>query len=75
MLFEPLRLGSLRVKNRVLRSSVAGRFDNFDGSGTDVRINWDVSFARGGVGAAGGAQGVGARTPPAPGEPSQEPES
>jgi 2,4-dienoyl-CoA reductase (NADPH2) len=41
----------LTVKNRVLRSSVAGRFDNFDGSGTDVRINWDVSFARGGVGA------------------------
>jgi 2,4-dienoyl-CoA reductase (NADPH2) len=51
VLFEPLRLGGLTVKNRVLRSSVAGRFDNFDGSGTDVRINWDVSFARGGVGA------------------------
>jgi 2,4-dienoyl-CoA reductase-like NADH-dependent reductase (Old Yellow Enzyme family) len=50
-IFEPLRLGALTVKNRVLRSSVAGRFDNFDGSGTDVRINWDVSFARGGVGA------------------------
>ncbi len=50
-IFQPLRLGALEVRNRVLRSSVAGRFDNYDGSGTRVRINWDVRFARGGVGA------------------------
>ena len=50
-IFEPLQLGPLTVKNRVLRSSVAGRFDNYDGSGTAVRIDWDVKFARGGVGA------------------------
>jgi 2,4-dienoyl-CoA reductase-like NADH-dependent reductase (Old Yellow Enzyme family) len=50
-IFEPLSLGNLTVKNRVLRSSVAGRFDNYDGSGTAVRVNWDVKFARGGVGA------------------------
>ena len=50
-IFQPLRLGSLAVKNRILRSSVAGRFDNYDGSGTAVRLNWDVKFARGGVGA------------------------
>jgi len=50
-IFQPLRLGPLTVKNRVLRSSVAGRFDNYDGSGTHVRINWDLKFARGGVGA------------------------
>jgi 2,4-dienoyl-CoA reductase-like NADH-dependent reductase (Old Yellow Enzyme family) len=50
-IFEPLRLGPLTVKNRVLRSSVSGRFDNYDGSGTEVRINWDVKFARGGAGA------------------------
>jgi len=50
-IFEPLRLGNLLVKNRVLRSSVGGRFDNYDGSGTEVRINWDLKFARGGVGA------------------------
>jgi 2,4-dienoyl-CoA reductase-like NADH-dependent reductase (Old Yellow Enzyme family) len=50
-IFEPLQLGPLTVRNRVLRSSVAGRFDNYDGSGTQVRINWDLKFARGGVGA------------------------
>jgi 2,4-dienoyl-CoA reductase-like NADH-dependent reductase (Old Yellow Enzyme family) len=49
--FEPLRLGPLEVKNRVLRSSVSGRFDNYDGSGTPVRITWDLKTARGGVGA------------------------
>jgi 2,4-dienoyl-CoA reductase (NADPH2) len=51
VVFEPLRLGNLTIKNRVVRSSVAGRFDNYDGSGTEVRINWDLRFARGGVGA------------------------
>jgi 2,4-dienoyl-CoA reductase-like NADH-dependent reductase (Old Yellow Enzyme family) len=50
-IFEPLQLGSLKVKNRVMRSSVAGRFDNYDGAGTQVRVNWDLKFARGGVGA------------------------
>ena len=51
VILQPLRLGSLTLKNRVLRSSLAGRFDNYDGSGTPVRINWDLKFARGGVGA------------------------
>jgi 2,4-dienoyl-CoA reductase (NADPH2) len=50
-IFRPLRLGPLTVKNRILRSSVGGRFDNYDGSGTQVRIDWDAKFARGGVGA------------------------
>jgi 2,4-dienoyl-CoA reductase-like NADH-dependent reductase (Old Yellow Enzyme family) len=51
VLFTPIRLGPLEVKNRLVRSSAGGRFDNYDGSGTPVRINWDVRFARGGVGA------------------------
>lgn len=38
------------VKNRVFRSSLSGRFDNYDGSGTHARINWEMKFARGGVG-------------------------
>jgi 2,4-dienoyl-CoA reductase-like NADH-dependent reductase (Old Yellow Enzyme family) len=39
------------VKNRLFRSNVSGRFDNYDGSGTQARINWEESFAQGGVGA------------------------
>jgi 2,4-dienoyl-CoA reductase-like NADH-dependent reductase (Old Yellow Enzyme family) len=50
-IFEPLRFRNLAVKNRVLRSSVSGRFDNYDGSGTRTRINWELKFARGDVGA------------------------
>ena len=50
-IFEPLELRSLTVKNRVLRSSIAGRFDDYDGRGNDARIAWELKFARGGVGA------------------------
>ena len=41
----------LTVKNRVFRSNISGRFDNYDGSGSQARINWETRFARGGVGA------------------------
>lgn len=51
ILFEPLRFPSLTVKNRVWRSNISGRFDNYDGSGNQARINWEVKFAKGGVGA------------------------
>ncbi|MEQ1611848.1 MAG: NADH:flavin oxidoreductase [Hyphomicrobiaceae bacterium] len=52
ILFQPLHLGpNLRIKNRILRSNVSGRFDNEDGSMTQARINWETRFARGGVGA------------------------
>ena len=50
-IFEPLQFRNLTVKNRILRSNVSGRFDNYDGSGTQARINWEEKFARNGVGA------------------------
>jgi 2,4-dienoyl-CoA reductase-like NADH-dependent reductase (Old Yellow Enzyme family) len=51
VLFEPFSIGPLRIKNRILRSSISGRIDNYDGSGTLARINWEEKFARGGCGA------------------------
>ena len=50
-IFQPLTFKNLTVKNRVFRSNVSGRFDNYDGSGNQARINWEVKFAKGGVGA------------------------
>jgi len=50
-IFEPLQFRNLEVKNRVFRSSIAGRFDGWDGSGQQARINWEVRFARADVGA------------------------
>ena len=50
-IFSPLQMKNVAIKNRILRSNVAGRFDNYDGSGAQTRINWELKFARGGVGA------------------------
>ena len=51
VIFQPLEFRNLVVKNRIFRSNIAGRFDNYDGSGNQSRINWELKFARGGVGA------------------------
>ena len=50
VIFQPLNLGKLTIKNRILRSNISGRWDNEDGSGTQTRINWETKFARGGIG-------------------------
>src|ERR1043166_8671046 len=49
-IFEPLTFRTTTVKNRIFRSNISGRFDNYDGSGNRARINWELKFARGGVG-------------------------
>ncbi len=50
-IFQPMKFRNLEIKNRLIRSNVSGRFDNYDGSGNPARINWETRFAKGGVGA------------------------
>jgi 2,4-dienoyl-CoA reductase-like NADH-dependent reductase (Old Yellow Enzyme family) len=51
VIFTPLRFRNLTVKNRLFRSSISGRWDSYNGHGTQTRLNWEERFARGGVGA------------------------
>jgi 2,4-dienoyl-CoA reductase-like NADH-dependent reductase (Old Yellow Enzyme family) len=51
IIFEPLKFRHLTVKNRIFRSNISGKFDYYNGKGTQARINWENKFARGGVGA------------------------
>jgi 2,4-dienoyl-CoA reductase (NADPH2) len=50
-IFQPLTINGLTLKNRIVRSSLGGRVDYYDGSMSDARIAWDRRFARGGVAA------------------------
>ena len=51
VIFEPLKWRNIEIKNKIFRSSISGRWDNEDGSLTQVRVNWESRFAQGGVGA------------------------
>ena len=51
VIFQPLEFRNLTVKNRIFRSSISGRWDNYNGSGSTTRVNWEEKFARGGCGA------------------------
>jgi 2,4-dienoyl-CoA reductase (NADPH2) len=51
VIFQPLAFRNLTVKNRLFRSSISGRWDNYNGHGNRARINWETKFAKGGIGA------------------------
>ncbi|MDX2157595.1 MAG: NADH:flavin oxidoreductase [Hyphomicrobiaceae bacterium] len=48
---SPLKMRNLELKNRVMRSSISGRFDLENGTPTPTRKTWETMFAEGGVGA------------------------
>ena len=48
---SPLKMRNLEIKNRVMRSSISGRFDLEDGTPTQTRLNWETLYSEGGVGA------------------------
>jgi 2,4-dienoyl-CoA reductase (NADPH2) len=50
-IFQPLTINGVTFKNRIVRSSLGGRIDYYDGSMSDARIAWDRRFAVGGVAA------------------------
>ncbi|MGE0594540.1 MAG: NADH:flavin oxidoreductase [Vicinamibacterales bacterium] len=50
-IFQPLTINGLTLKNRVVRSSIGGRADYYDGSMSEARIAWERRFAQGGVSA------------------------
>jgi 2,4-dienoyl-CoA reductase-like NADH-dependent reductase (Old Yellow Enzyme family) len=50
-IFQPLTINGLTLKNRVVRSSIGGRADYYDGSMSAARLAWERRFARGGVAA------------------------
>ncbi|MFT3926569.1 MAG: NADH:flavin oxidoreductase [Myxococcales bacterium] len=51
VIYKPLKFRNLRIKNRLVRSSISGTFDHYDGHGSDARLTWEESFAKGGIGA------------------------
>ena len=38
VIFDPLEFRNLTVKNRIFRSNISGRFDNYDGSGNQATL-------------------------------------
>ena len=51
VIFQPLEFRNLTIPNRLFCSSIGNRIDFYDGTGSEIRIRWDVKWARTGVGA------------------------
>jgi 2,4-dienoyl-CoA reductase (NADPH2) len=49
IIFQPLRFRNLEIKNRLLRSSISGMFDDYNGHGSNARVNWE-EICPGGIG-------------------------
>jgi 2,4-dienoyl-CoA reductase (NADPH2) len=49
-MFEPIRIGSVTFKNRLMRSSIGGRSAYYDGTVNDAWETFERRFASGGVG-------------------------
>jgi 2,4-dienoyl-CoA reductase-like NADH-dependent reductase (Old Yellow Enzyme family) len=50
MIFEPLTIGNVTFKNRLVRSSIGGRTAYYDGTVNNAWKNFEFRFARNGVG-------------------------
>src|SRR4051794_29357642 len=50
-IFRPLAFRNLTIPNRLLASSIGNRVDFYDGTGSEIRMRWDVKWAKTGVGA------------------------
>lgn len=51
MIFEPVTLGGVTLKNRLIRSSIGGRTAYYDGTVSNAWKNFERRFAENGVGA------------------------
>jgi 2,4-dienoyl-CoA reductase-like NADH-dependent reductase (Old Yellow Enzyme family) len=49
-LFEPIKIGNLELKNRIIMAAMVSNFATPDGYVTDRLKNYHANIARGGVG-------------------------
>jgi 2,4-dienoyl-CoA reductase-like NADH-dependent reductase (Old Yellow Enzyme family) len=42
-IFAPIKIGQVIFRNRIFRSSISGRIDNYNGSGTPARVRFEES--------------------------------
>ena len=50
-IFAPLQFRHLTVKNWIFRSNLSGTFDDYNGHGSNARVNWESALRVAGSGA------------------------